>query len=160
MDSVARHIVAAVLTLMAADWSLSAQQATRPSAPTRVPVTIVLVDQVPMSAGMYVVQRQPKMTPHDVILLRHDATVQDLSEALHTLLAVRQADGDTSSTSRLLRPHPQQPARTRREFPWVPRTFAELRSQRPRTVAGVGTVRAVEVWLPPVRRGRRAPPSH
>ena len=158
MDPVAHHMIAAVVTLLAAGRALSAQQGTRPAAPTRVPVTIALVDRVPTTAGRYVLHRRSELTPHDVILLGRDATAQDLSEALQALLAVRQVDGDTALTSRILRVRPEQPVRARREFPWVPRTFSELRNQPPRNVAGVGTVPAIEIWLPPMHRGRRVSP--
>ena len=113
------------------------------------------MDRVPPSAGRFVIQRRSDIAPHDVILLARDATPHDLSEALHAILAVRQVGGDIPTTSGTMRVRPQQPGRAHIEVAWTPRAMAELRSRRPRAVAGVGTVPALEVWLPPAHASRR-----
>ncbi|MDQ3605446.1 MAG: hypothetical protein M3418_04560 [Gemmatimonadota bacterium] len=137
---------------------LFAQQQTGSSrAPTRVPVTIALVDQLPQADAPFMVQRRPDVAPHDVILLRSTADAKQLSEAIHALLVIRQAGGDTATSRATMRMRPQQPQQgARPEFPWVPRVMADLRRAEPKQIAGVGTVRAVEIWLPPQhRRGAR-----
>lgn len=124
-------------------------------APTRIPVTIALVDREPSGGETWVIQRRPDIAPNDVILLRSTADAGQLGEAVRTLLVVRQADGDRAVERRTLRIRPEQRQRGGRAFPWVPRVLADLRRAEPREIAGVGTVRAVEIWLPP-QHGRTA----
>lgn len=151
-----RPLLAAVLLLWAGTASLPAQQRGAPRGPARVPVTVVLGDSLPRTDAPFVVQRRPDLRPRDVILLRRDATGEDLSEAVRTLLVVRQADGDTATRAATLRMRPGQARRgTPREFPWAGRVLAELRGAGAREVAGIGRVRAVEIWLPPQRRRAR-----
>jgi len=131
----------------------SAQQ-TAGGKPTRVPVTVALVDDLTPSGVPFVIQRRPDLAPHDVILLRADATADQLSDAVRSLLVVRQAGGDTALSPATLRMRPRgpQPRGERRALPWVPRVFADLRRAEHRDIAGIGRVRAVEIWLPPQRR--------
>jgi hypothetical protein len=135
-----------VLAFLAGGQPLLAQQTRSPRAPSRVPVTIALVGSLVRA---------------DVILLRSDAGSDQLSEAVRTLLVIRQASGDTATSKATLRMRPNQAQRgaqrqARREFPWVHRVIADLRRAEPREIVGVGTVRAVEIWLPPQqRRGSR-----
>jgi hypothetical protein len=104
----------------------SAQQ-TAGGKPTRVPVTVALVDDLTPSGVPFVIQRRPDLAPHDVILLRADATADQLSDAVRSLLVVRQAGGDTalSPATRRMRPRGPQPRGERRALPWVPRVFAD-----------------------------------
>ncbi len=150
-----------VLAFLAGGQPLLAQQTRSPRAPSRVPVTIALVGSLVRADLPFVVQSRPDMAPHDVILLRSDAGSDQLSEAVRTLLVIRQASGDTATSKATLRMRPNQAQRgaqrqARREFPWVHRVIADLRRAEPREIVGVGTVRAVEIWLPPQqRRGSR-----
>jgi hypothetical protein len=120
----------------------------------RVPVTVAFVDSLPVPGTSFVVRRRPTETPSDVILLRPDAGAGELSDAIRTLLTARQAGGDfpiTAATVRM-RPHQRVPGQ-RPAFPWGQRVLHDMARAAPRPVAGVGTVRAVEIFLPSQRRG-------
>lgn len=145
---------ALLIALSATDHGVAQQQAASARQPTRVPVTLVLVDDLPRSEVPFLVERRPGVAPHDVILLRSDATPEQLSEAIRTLLVIRQVEGDTTSRRATMRTRLRQAhAGPRREFPWVSRVLADLRRAPPEPLAGYGEVRAVEIWLPP-QRGR------
>lgn len=146
-------LIAVALIFAASACPAMAQQNAVPRAPTRVPVTIALVEGALPENEAWVVQRRPGASPGDVILLRSTVDAGQLAEAVRTLLAVRQADGDRPTVGRTLRIRPQQRQRgAPREIPWIPRVWADLRRAEPREVAGVGTVRAVDIWLPPQHR--------
>jgi hypothetical protein len=146
----------AVLTLCAG--RLEAQQ----SRPQRVPVTVVLVDRLAHPDVPFVMQRRPDLRPQDVIVLRSDATPDQLSDAVRGLLTARQAGGDSAAAPAAMRIRPNTPALTganraaasRPTLPWAPRVLADLRRAEYREVPGIGHVRAVEIWLP--RQGRPA----
>ena len=140
---------AAIALAVARDASA---QAASPPRPTRVPVTVVMVSDLPAADGRFRIDRRTS-DPRDVILLRADATADQLADAVRTLLVVRQIAGDTAKQpARMrMRAHQASPG-PRREFPWVPRVLADLRRAELRDVDGVGRVRAVQVWLPPQHR--------
>lgn len=133
------------------------QAATAPGAPTRVPVTIALVEQLPVQGAPFVVERRPDAAQRDVILLPAGADAALLTEAVQMLLVARQAGGDTPTTAATMRVRPQRARITPRPiFPWAHRVLSDLRRADARPVDGVGTVRAVEIWLPrQFRRERR-----
>jgi len=138
--------------------SLHAQPASGARRPTRVPVTIVQVAQIAQGNAAFTVQRRRDIAPHDVILLREDANPGDLSDAIRTLLIVRQANGDTAAAPATFRARPgagpQQRART--PLPWVGRVLSDLQNSVVRDVPGYGRAKAVEIWLPPQRRSALA----
>lgn len=112
------------------------------------------MDRLPQPGVPFLVQRRPDVAPYDLILLRSDANAEQLSEAITTLLVVRQAAGDTATTPGMVRIRREEQSRgARPAYPWVPRVLADLRRAAPREVAGIGTVPAVEIWLP--RQHRR-----
>lgn len=125
----------------------------------RIPVTIVQVSELPPEAAdqAFLIVRRPDESPSDVILLRAGADRHDLSDAVRTLLTARQARGDQAATREIVRVSTQRGQGRRPELPWVGRVLADLRRAEPRAVAGIGTVRAVQIWLPPQRptRARR-----
>lgn len=133
---------------------LSAQGSQEQRQPVRVPVTLALVDSIPGGAAQFRILRRVDATPHDIILLPYGADQTVLSEAIADLLAMRALTGDTATAAGMMRVrHPQQTAgRTPRPLPWAGRVMNDLRRAEPRPLAGVGTVPAVEVWLPPQRR--------
>jgi len=112
------------------------------------PVTVVLAEQPLPSSAPFVIQRRPDQTPRDVILLRADATADHLSDAVRSLLTIRQADGDVPAAQAIMRMRSQDARTTRRAFPWVQRVLGDLQRAAHRDVRGVGRVRAVEIWLP------------
>ncbi|HEX8245419.1 MAG TPA: hypothetical protein VF541_18030 [Longimicrobium sp.] len=149
-------VVSASLVAIAGVQTLCAQQPA--GRPTRVPVTLVLVDRLPVGDAPFLVQRRTDTSPHDVILLRADASQAQVSEAIRTLLVARQVAGDTATRAAILRVRPHQPghANAHREFPWVPRVLADLRRAELTDVPGIGRVRAVQIWLPRQHVGRSA----
>ncbi|SOD03031.1 hypothetical protein SAMN05216486_10748 [bacterium JGI 053] len=147
-----RTVFAVGLSLAVAVAGESSAQQAAARQPTRVPVTLVLVDQLPASDGAFRVERR-RVEPRDVILLRSDASRDQLADAIRTLLAIRQMDGDSASRLGAMRMRPHQThAGPHRPFPWSGRVLADLRRAEPQDVAGVGRVRAVRIWLPRQRR--------
>lgn len=154
--------------LTGALWqSVVAQQTpTAPRAPTRVPAAVALTDSLPVPGAPYLILRNPGGSRRDVILLPTGADAALLSDAVRTLLAARQAGGDTAAETATLRLRPRSGIPPRRGFPWAARVMADVRRAAPGPVPGVGSARAVEIWLPrqnvrrSVRPGERpaAPP--
>ncbi|HEU4453734.1 MAG TPA: hypothetical protein VFR81_11775 [Longimicrobium sp.] len=134
-----------------------AGQAARASgAPTRVPVTVVLVERLPVPGTPFVVQRRPGAAQRDVILLPAGADARLFSEAVQMLLVARQAGGDTPVRGATMRVRPQRGRNTPlRVLPWVQRVLNDLQRAEARPVEGIGEVQAVEIWLP--RQFGRAP---
>lgn len=147
-------LAVAVLTPTASEALLS-QRTPSPGRPTRVPVTLALIETPSIGAERWVVQRRPDLSPHDVIVLHPNVTADELSDAVRALLTVRQVDGDTSIRRAMLRVRPEQRRPdARRPFPWTQGVLADIRRAMPQPVAGIGNVRAVQIWLPPQGRGR------
>lgn len=126
--------------------------------PTRVPVTLALVDDISGGATPFLIVRRVDVAPYDVILLQSSASQDALSEAIGDLLTLRSIAGDTAATGGMVRiRRPQQPTgRSPRPLPWAGRVMNDLRQAQPRHIAGVGMVPAIEVWLPPQRERRQS----
>lgn len=130
-----------------------AQQTHVPGRATRVPVSVALVDALPTGAPFQIL-RSIGPEPGDVILLPARANADDLSDAVQALLTLRRLQGDTAGTAgamRVRRPQGHPHAQPRR-YPWVARVLNDLRTAPVKRVPGVGTVPALEIWLPPQRR--------
>jgi hypothetical protein len=150
-----RIVVPALLLALAAGLPALAQRSLKAAQVTRVPVALMLVDSLAQPGVPYVLQRRPNASPRDVILLRSDANAAQLSEAINSLLMVREAKGDFPTTAGTLRIHPHGNAALalqRRPFPWAQRVFRDLHRAKPGPVAGVGNVPSVVIYLPPHRR--------
>jgi hypothetical protein len=147
------HFGALVLALLLSG-SLHAQSDVRGRPATRVPVTIVEVERVPKGNAAFMIQRRSDGAPRDVILLRAGANASELSEAIRTLLMVRQATGDTASTTATFRARPPggQHPRERAPLPWVGRVLSNLHNSEVREVPGHGRAKAVQIWLPAQHR--------
>ena len=146
------EILSVIVLLLLPATLLGQGQAVRRNVP-RVPVTVVLVDQLPVSGESYLVQRRPSIDPHDVILLRPGVTVEQFSEAVATLLVSRQATGDLPEVAGYVRVRAHGGAKVnRRVFPWAQRILADLAAAQPSEVEGIGRVQAVKIWLPPQHR--------
>jgi hypothetical protein len=144
-------VLAAALTLLPATGA--GQAAQWAGAPRRVPVTVATVERLPVPGAPFVVVRRASAAPRDVILLPAGADARLLSEAVQTLLVARQAGGDTASAAATLRVRPQRGRSSERPvLPWAQRVLNDLRRAAARPVDGVGTVPAVEIWLPPQSR--------
>lgn len=148
-------VLAAALFVVGGPQGLGAQ-GQAPGRPTRVPVTVALVERLPQPGEPFVVLRRADGVAEDVILLPATADAAQLSVAVQMLLVARQVDGDTASTRAFLRQRrPDGGNPPRRVLPWAQRVLNDLRSAAPRPVADIGNVPAVRIWLPPQRRGRR-----
>lgn len=149
-----RAIVLSLVALMFGANSAGAQPARASNPPTRVPVTIALVEELPQPGAPFVILRRVNEAEHDVILLAADADAQQLSLAVQALLTARSVAGDSAESSATVRVRPRtgEASRAHRQFPWIARVHGDLRRAAHRPVAGVGNVRAVVIWLPPQRR--------
>ena len=133
---------------------LHAQRVGHPSAPerpTRVPVTLALVDSLPGGAPFRILRRAD-VSPEDVILFRKGGDSTTLSEAVDQLILMRRMQGDTAQGSgavRVRRPH--TPQHTARVLPWAHRVMDDLHRAERREIAGVGRAQTVQIWLPPQR---------
>lgn len=126
-------------------------------APTRVPLTIALVQVLPHRSAPFEIQRRTSGEVRDVVLLPETATAEQLSDAIRGVLTARLVDGDTATHARTVRVRPRSAGVAQRPpFPWAHRVLADLRRAPLQTMAGIGTVRAVKIWLPRQARARRA----
>jgi hypothetical protein len=122
--------------------------------PDRVPVMLALVDTLAGEAPFSILRRVD-VAPHDVILLGVDADSAVLSAAIRDLLSIRLVQGDTARTSTgVMRVRREYHAAQRnvRTIPWSQRVLNDLHRAEPHAISGVGTVRAVQIWLPSQRR--------
>lgn len=121
-----------------------------PRTPTRVPVTVALVDRLPAPDAPFVILRRTNATPADVILLPRDADASVLTDAVRALLlARRNAGGDVAAAPAVLRARFRSSGGNGRPLlPWAPRVLNDLRRANVRELAGVGPVKAVQIWLP------------
>jgi hypothetical protein len=160
MNASIRTVLGALLTL--APLALTGQQVdgTRHArrAPTRVPLTIALTDVLPHPSAPYELQRRTAGEVRDVLLLAKSATAEQLSDAVRGVLTARLVEGDTATHASSVRVRPHRPGSVHRPaFPWAQRVLADLHRAPERSVAGIGTVRAVTIWLPrQARAGRSA----
>lgn len=152
MQPINRTLVVALAALLP---SVLHAQRTPGGAPTRVPLTVVLVSELPRPGAAYEIQRRTMGADLDVVLLLDTATPKQLSDAVRGVLTARQAGGDTAQQAGTFRIRPDNGS-ARAPLPWVGRVLRDLRAAQPRTVPGVGRVRAVRIWLPPqAARGGR-----
>jgi hypothetical protein len=136
--------------------SLHAQQAGQHASvrrPSRVPVTLALVDSVPGGVPFRILRRA-NASPSDVILFHVGADSAALSEAVAQLVLMRRLQGDTAGLAGMARVRrPNSRGRAPRVLPWAGRVINDLHLAGRREIAGVGTARTVEIWLP-AQRGR------
>jgi hypothetical protein len=131
-------------------------QASHERQPTRVPVTVAVVERLPAgNTEPFLILRRADLDPRDVILLTSaSADGRRLSSAVEQLLMNRAVRGDTAARTSAVRVRRRQPQAERPELPWAERVLREVRRAEPRLVAGVGVVRAIQIWLPPARPAR------
>lgn len=141
-----RTSLLSVLCLFGISTSILAQRVA--AAKSRVPVTLVISDQT-VETGASIIKRFAGSEPKDVILLRSGASSADLSEAIRGLLLTRQVSGDLPTATGSFRIRAKQSTSVpRKDFPWAARVLRDLTNASSRDLAGIGRVRAVEVWLP------------
>lgn len=110
----------------------------------------VLGVQALASGTAFQLVRRVDTSPRDVIVLAPNATAADLSAAIHSLVIARQAGGDTAIISGVVRVRKED--RQSRSIPWAARVLNDLKSAPARKIAGIGTLPAVQIWLPPQQR--------
>lgn len=137
--------------------TLLAQEGNATRRPTRVPVTVALVDTLPATVPFRILRRLD-LDPRDVIVLSRSADSVSLSAAVEQLRLIRQVQGDTATSSGMVRIRPRGGmGRGSQVLPWARRVVTDLHAAAPQPVAGVGTVPMVVIWLP-AQRGRTAQP--
>jgi hypothetical protein len=146
-------------TLLSGAASAQESRDHAPRRPTRVPVTLALVDSLPDPAGFRILRRVDA-DPADVILLDTNADVAALSAAVEQLLLIRQVQGDTAESTAVMRVRRTQdrPGRGPRVLPWAGRVVNDLHRAPLRDVSGVGNVPSVVIWLPAQWRESRPAP--
>lgn len=150
--AIAAHLILLVGGLLALQAEpAQAQQTAR--RPTRIPVTLALVDTLSAETP-FRIMRRANVEPHDVIVFRRGADSVALSAAVEQLVLMRQAQGDTSETTGVMRVRlaGAQGRPGARMLPWARRVMDDLHHASAREIAGVGTAPAVVIWLPPQRR--------
>lgn len=147
-----RALALLIVALVYGANSAAAQPATAGNPPTRVPVTIALVEELPHPGAPFVILRRVNEAEHDVILLPADADARQLSLAVQALLTARSVAGDTAERPATIRVRPRsgEPG-AHRQFPWIARVHGDLQRAAHRPIRGVGNARAVVIWLPPQR---------
>lgn len=124
----------------------------------RVAVTVALAEAAPEGAR-FLVKRFPGAVNPDVIVLAPDATDAELSSAVRTLLVVRQREGDVPRIKRTLRIRPgSTPVVAQAPLPWAARVLGDASRSARAAIPGVGSVRAVQIWLPGQDARRPAKP--
>lgn len=150
-------ILGALLLLCA--WGTASAQS---AAPRRASVTVVLSDAIARTGEPFVIERRPDLA-RDLIVIRPNATADDLSNAIRSLLTLRQAAGDSAAARMTMRMRPASASGVRdarhplqrRPFPWAPRVLADLRRAGTRDIPGIGRARSVDIWLPRQHRHAR-----
>ncbi|MEW5929860.1 MAG: hypothetical protein AB1941_20600 [Gemmatimonadota bacterium] len=143
-----------LLLLVAVATAAAHPVAAQDGRPARVPVTVALAEGSTLGDAPFRVLRRADTSPHDVILLAPDADAAALSEAVGQLLTIRRVQGNVPAVTGAMRVRRPGSGRGPRMLPWAPRVLQDLRRADTRPLAGVGTVRSVQVWLPPTSRGR------
>ena len=150
-------LFSSILLIIAANPSGASAQGRKYSAAQlaemarRVPVTIAFSDVLPSGTSGAAILRRTQLEPHDVILLRRDASPDLLSAAVFTLLATREVEGDTAradATVRVGATHGPK-AWESRMLPKMANTLRLLQRATPRSIAGVGVVKAYDAYLLP-----------
>ena len=152
-----RSLAALLAALLLISVRSAVQAQAQPGAQARsprVPVTVALVERLPVAGEPFALVRRAGQVPQDVILLPPDATPEVLSTAVSLLLTVRLRRGDVPVRTEMVRLSTRRGGRAQPRFPWTPRVLADLRRAAPAELAGVGRVPSVEIWLPRQRRQR------
>lgn len=144
-------VLVAALALICGPVTVHAQGHTQDRAwarPSRVPVTVALLQRLPVRGEPYVLMRRVGQVPQDVILLPADATPELLSTAVSSLLTVRLQRGDAPGRTEMVRLSLRRGGRAQPRFAWASRVMADLRRAAPAELEGVGRVPSVQIWLP------------
>lgn len=145
-----RNVLLLLSLICAAVHPVAAQQ----GRPTRVPVTVALTDGSALRDAPFRILRRADTSPRDIILLPAGADAAALSRAVAQLQMIRRVQGDTASASGAMMVRRSGNGGGSRMLPWAPRVLRDLHRMDARPLAGVGTVKSIQIWLPPTRKGR------
>jgi hypothetical protein len=159
MNSSSSALVTLLLLFLAGE--LSAQNPTQTprserGRPSRVPVTVALVERLPYPDAPFIILRQA--AEGDYILLPADATAALLTDAINALLLARQRGGDQVSADAVLRARVPDRVRGARPLPWVEHVLTDLRSAPAGAVPGGSLAPVLQIWLPRQTRPQPTPP--
>jgi hypothetical protein len=121
-----------------------------PGAQSRAPVLLALVDSLPDTVPRFRLIRLPGESTREAVLLPSDATPELLTQALETLRMVWVHDEGSQPGEMLRLKGGTAETHRRRAFPWAGRVLHDLHEAQPRQIPGVGSVRAVQIWLTPL----------
>lgn len=143
----------ATITLVSIAAFPVAGQGAHPIVAGRVPVTIVLVENLPVTNGAAIILRRVSAIPRDVILLDPNKIQEyTLEEAVLVLMAARAIGGDTVATDARLRSARPDPGKRKywsaREHARAVKIIHKLRTAHPVDVQGVGRVPGMVIFLP------------
>lgn len=148
------RLLALLLFFVAGQLPAQAAPRSERARPSRVPVTVALVERLPYPGAPFVILRQA--AGGDYILLPEDADAALLTDAVNALLLARQRGGDRVTADAVLRVRAPERVRGTRPLPWVARVLTDLRTAPRSAVPSVGLAPAVQIWLP--RQTRPQPP--
>lgn len=121
----------------------------RPSSIVRATATVALVTSLPAGSGSALVIRRAREYPRDVLLLREDATAEQLSAAIVALIRARNRTGviavrDTViPVTRTSGPTSWRGGETARAAKWLDR----IRGLTSKQLAGIGDAKFAQVLL-------------
>lgn len=124
-----------------------------PRAESRAPVLLALVDTLPDTVPRFRIIRLPGESAREAVLLPSDATPELLTQALDALRMIWVHDKRSQPGEMLRLNGGKAETRPRRTLPWAGRVLHDLREAHRRQVPGVGSVRAVQIWLAPLPAG-------
>ena|SRR5688500_6310130 len=118
-------------------------------------VRVTLIAGVsPARGGRVEVVRRADRAPREVVIVDKNATAEDLAAALAMIDALRTQFGDSLTADfrarpDVIRPGPKWQNSSYRS--WLVEQLVRLRTASPVALADLGTVRAVQITLPPPR---------
>lgn len=131
-----KHLIP--LAILVAAWTGSS-----PAQPTtaqgKLPLAIVLVDELPFPNAKAVVVRRKDMKPQNLVLVTRQTSPDDLTRAMGALFSSRSHKGDQISSDLVAPVPPGILAKHTRDYPQAVKDLTELRSARPRFIEGVGS---------------------
>lgn len=124
-----------------------------PRAQSRAPILLAVVDTLPDTAPRFRIIRLPGESAREAVLLPSDATPELLTQALEALRMIWVHDKGSQPGELLRLNGGKAETRPHRAVPWAGRVLHDLREAHRRQIPGVGSVRAVQIWLAPLPAG-------
>lgn len=116
----------------------------------RTPALVAIQPRLQGETDQFRIARFAGASPRYVILLAPGADAAVFTRAVQALRSTQRAADPRGSDAMLRMRHaprsgPRQPGPI---LPWADRVLQDVRAAAPRHVPGVGSVRAVRIWLP------------